>query len=329
MTLCTKILGCIAGALLVAAGQGDAVAKSAPATVASIAPDRNWSASEALAKSRGETGEELALVFACTTSLLGGEYEAVDQLCGRAIVLRPSDPVPHKLFGISLLIQHRFERATNEFREAVRLAPRDAGSEIGLGEALRGEDDYKGAINAFTAALKLTPQDAGVWNARCWTRGLFAKDLEAGLGECNTALGLAPGQPAYLDSRGLIYLRQGRTSEAIRDYDAAIAKNPRLATAHYGRGVAWLALGRIGYAARDIQAARTADHAIDDTFYRAPLLSRACEFAAATVPALSRCAKAGTHVPVHKPQLSGRSATNETDPHGSRLSSLAFTPVHH
>ena len=322
MTLCAKILGCLVGAILVATGEGYAGTR-APAAVASIPPDQHWSASKALAKSRSETGEELALVFACTTSLLSGQYEAVDQLCGRAIVLRPSDPVPHKLYGISLLIQHRYERAANEFQEAVRLAPRDPGSEIGLGEALRGEDDYKGAIDAFTAALKLAPRDAGVWNARCWTRGLFAKDLEAGLGECNTALALTPGHPAYLDSRGLIYLRLGRPSEAIRDYNAAIAKNPILATARYGRGVAWLALGRIGNAAHDIRAARAADHAIDDTFYRAPLLPHAC--ASVTVHALARCAKAGTHT--HEPRLSGRSATNESDtqlPHRRRSLSLAL-----
>ena len=310
--------------MLVVAGETHAGTRNTPATLASIPPDQNWTAAGARAKSRSETDEELALVFACTGRLLSGDYEAVDELCGRAIVLRPSDPLPHKLFGVSLLIQHRYERATNEFRKAAQLAPLDPGSEIGLGEALRGEDDYKGALDAFTAALKLAPHDPGIWNARCWTRGLFAKDLEAGLGECNTALGLAPGHPAYLDSRGLIYLRLGRFSDAIRDYDAAIAKSPKLATAHYGRGVAWLKLRRIAYAARDIRAARAADRAIDDAFYRAPLLPHACESSAATEAVLARCAKAGT--PTHKPGPSGRSATNEADAH--RRDSFALTRTH-
>lgn len=278
MTLYARIFGLLAGAALVIAGgmAADAGAKKASAVVASIRPDQSWTASGALAKTKNETGLEQALVFACMGRLLNGDYAAVDQLCGRAITLRPSDPVPHKLFGVSLLIQHRYERAATEFREAVKFAPSDSGSEIGLGEALRGQDDYNGAMEAFGAALTLTPRDGGIWNARCWTRGLFARQLREGLADCNMALALTPAHPAYLDSRGLINLRLGRLSAAMRDYNAAIAKNPALPTALYGRGVAWLKLGRFPYAVRDITKARAADHAVDDVFYRAPLLPPAC-----------------------------------------------------
>ncbi|HTW33184.1 MAG TPA: tetratricopeptide repeat protein [Rhizomicrobium sp.] len=296
-----QALGCFIGAVLIAIGE-------LPAS-ASIAPDQNWSTRDELSRTNKASSEELALVFACTTDLLGGDYEAVDQSCGRAITLRPSDPVPHKLFGISLLIEKRYERAQHEFEEAVRFAPRDPGSHIGLAEALRGQDDYADSINAFTDALALAPGDAGAWNARCWTRGLFNRDLKAGLHDCNTALRLAPVNADALDSRGLIYLRLGDPKLAIRNYDAAIAINAKLVTAIYGRGVARLRLGLLQSARRDIALARSLDKGIDQVFYRSPLLSNTCAAALNIAGASARC-----FGPIgHRPHGHSKGSTSVTE----------------
>jgi tetratricopeptide (TPR) repeat protein len=41
-----------------------------------------------------------------------------------------------------------------------------------------------------------------------------------------------------LDTRGFVYLKLGQTENAIKDYDAALKLNPKLAGSLYGRGLA-------------------------------------------------------------------------------------------
>jgi len=309
-----RLLGCIIGIAFIANAAGATPKHDQHRTVASISPDQKSATMDELEKSRKTTFDEAALVFVCEADLLRGAHEAVEEACGRAIALKPSDPTPHKLLGIARLIDNRFESAAYEFKRAVRLAPNDPGSQIGLGEALRGLDDYQGAVGAFTAALALSPRDGGIWNARCWTRGLFAKELRAGLADCNTALRLMPGHPASLDSRGLIYLRMGRLRLALRDYDAALAAKVKLPTAFYGRGVARLKSGDIQAGLRDLRQARSLDPTIDDAFAEAPLITPACNAALNTRFVRAVCMEPMSRVPESKkPQLprSGRSAAND------------------
>jgi tetratricopeptide (TPR) repeat protein len=40
------------------------------------------------------------------------------------------------------------------------------------------------------------------------------------------------------DSRGLVNLKLGRTTEAIKDYTDAIQRNPRSSSSLFGRGIA-------------------------------------------------------------------------------------------
>lgn len=312
-----RIAGIAVGAALIAAGAiagGPISTKNTGAAVASIAPDEKWTATGALAKSRKSSLEAAALDFTCTAQLLEGAYGAVEQTCARAIALRPSDPVPHKLLGISLLIQKRYGSSAYQFKEAVRLAPADPGSQVGLGEALRGLDDYQGSIDAFTAAIQLSPQDGGIWNARCWTRGLFARELRLGLGDCEAALRLMPGNPAILDSSGLIHFRLGELHLALRDYTAAVTASDKIPTAFYGRGATLLRLGAIKDGVRDISRARALDPSIDAEFLRAPLIAPACNTALHSGAARIACIKPARRAPDRQtPQSSpsGRSAANE------------------
>ncbi len=227
-----------------------------------------------------QNSDETGLVYTCTMALAVGNYRSAEQICGRAILLQPNNPAPYKLRGFSFLMEGRYEQARYDFTQAVRLAPRDGASYFGLAEALRDQGDYNGAMRWFSVAINLMPEDAQFWNARCWTRGIFAKEIPQGLADCNVALRLDPGNAVMLDSRGLIYLRLRRLDDAIRDYDAAIAKMPGLATALYGRGVARFRSGDPVDANRDIEAARTIDPNVEGAFSNAPLLSPACRLPA-------------------------------------------------
>jgi tetratricopeptide (TPR) repeat protein len=73
-----------------------------------------------------------------------------------------------------------------------------------------------------------------------FARALQGVELGRALADCNRGLRLAPDNPQILDSRGLVRLRQGDYRQAIADFDAALAREPKIAWSLYGRGVAQL-----------------------------------------------------------------------------------------
>ena len=54
---------------------------------------------------------------------------------------------------------------------------------------------------------------------------------------------------------GMVYAQQGRTDEAIREFQAALRINPNVAEAHYSLGVIYMQQGRMDEAIREYQAA--------------------------------------------------------------------------
>jgi tetratricopeptide (TPR) repeat protein len=103
-------------------------------------------------------------------------------------------------------------------------------------------------------------------NARCWQRGLANVELDKALDDCNTAIRRDGPKPAYLDSRGLIHVRQKDYTAAIADYDAALSGRPNIAASLFMRGWAKRASGQSEAGIADMTAAKTADADIADYF---------------------------------------------------------------
>jgi predicted aspartyl protease/tetratricopeptide (TPR) repeat protein len=95
-------------------------------------------------------------------------------------------------------------------------------------------------------------------NARCWTRARWGQELEQALADCNAALKLRPGTAAYLDSRGLVYLRKRDFDNAITDYGEAL-HHQQYPWSFYGRGIARLRSGDVRGGNADIAAATALD----------------------------------------------------------------------
>lgn len=162
-----------------------------------------------------------------------------------------------------------------------RLAPPDADVRFTLADFYGTLGDYSLALDQINQWLEnhhLESQRAQGLNERCWLRAKANRDLPAALDDCNQALALtpsaaaemgtfigrklAPENPAFLDSRGLVYLRLGRLKDAIRDYDSALNTNPKMATSLYGRGLAELRLGEQDKGQADVAAAQKLDDGI-------------------------------------------------------------------
>lgn len=218
------------------------------------------------APSEDRAPDAFVQAFGCTVSLLSFRLPQAEQACGRTIALMPDSPLGYKYRGYTYLLEHRFERAETDFRDAVKLAPRDADIQAGLGQSLSGQGHFDEAVQIFGAAMALAPDDVRYLAARCWALAGQGKNYKAALADCDRALTLQPKSAVAYDARGLAELKQGRNEEAVRDYSQSLSLDEGRPTALFGRGLSEWHLGQMTLAASDLKLARDGDSDIDDTY---------------------------------------------------------------
>ena len=177
---------------------------------------------------------------------------------GAAIKLK-ADYVP------ALVARAELRAARHDPAESIRpdldaadhAAPKEADVRLTLGHLYEHLRDYPAAIAQYDRWIEVRKLDdvgmPAARNSRCWVRALAGLELDRALADCNAAVRARPKVAAFLDSRGLVYLRKGQYAKAITDYDAALVLNSKLPWALYGRGIAKKHLGRDGQA--DVAAA--------------------------------------------------------------------------
>ena len=75
-----------------------------------------------------------------------------------------------------------------------------------------------------------------------WTRAVANVELDKALAACTEAIRINKDDPAPFDSRGLVYLRLGKWTEAFEDYRVA-ARFLTMPYSRYGAGLAVIAHG--------------------------------------------------------------------------------------
>jgi serine/threonine-protein kinase len=114
-------------------------------------------------------------------------------------------------------------------------------------------EQNEAAVQDYSEAIRLAPQSAFAYAGRgvCLVR--LHRDDDA-LADFNRALELEPRQASALNGRGGgVYFRRRQNAQALRDYNAAIASNPRFAQTYQNRARARLAMGDTAGAAADVQ----------------------------------------------------------------------------
>jgi len=177
----------------------------------------------------------------------------------QAIKLRP-DEVDYRLARAALHVgRHEAAAAAQDLEAVDRIAPKDSDAQLRLGEGYAAIDQPAIALVHYSRWIdthsREHPTMASVLNSRCWALALLGKDLDQALTDCNQALKKQPDTAAYLDSRGLVYLRQNKLEQAIADYDAALRLQPKLAWSLYGCGLAKLRQGKSAEGQADLAAA--------------------------------------------------------------------------
>ena len=222
----------------------------------------------------------VTLVLWCAGSVAA---QTVDELSRR-------QAIEHYRTGQELLTAERYEQAAAEFTTAVGFDPMLALAHYGLGQAYMGLKRYASAIQAFTGAKdaygrmatlrqsdsmaaqrRLDDEMRELRDSLARVRGNQIKNagpaleqqLERRLEELET---MRKGRgtdrfqtPAEVSlALGSAYYRNNQAQDAEREWQAAVAANPRLGEAHNNLAVIYMMTGRKKQAEDAIRAAERA-----------------------------------------------------------------------
>jgi len=205
-----------------------------------VSVDQRIDGCSAVIKAARDRSEKLAEAF--NNRGIGyrfkGDYDRAIQDYNQAIKLNPKFAGAYNNRGVALERKNEYDRAISDYDQAIKLKP-SAEAHFNRGNAQLGRSHYDRAIDDYNQAIKLKPDFAAAFDNRCWARAVVGI-LKPALADCNEALRLRPNNAATLESRGFIFLKMSHFDAAVSAFDAVLRSNPKLAFALYGRGLARL-----------------------------------------------------------------------------------------
>jgi len=148
----------------------------------------------------------------------------------------------------------QFEKALEDFDEAIKLNPKNADAYNGRGITYRKLEQHERAIEDYNRAIELNPNYAKAY----YNRGNAYRKLnqpERAIEDYNKAIELNPDYVEAYNNRGLAYSDLKQYERAIEDYNKAIELNPDYAKAYYNRGNAYRKLNQPERAIEDYNKA--------------------------------------------------------------------------
>lgn len=158
------------------------------------------------------------------------------------------------------------DRAVKDYNRAIKLDPEHASAYYNRGLVSYDKGKFDQALKDYDRAIELDPKQGDYFNSRCWVRAVMGTSLALARNDCDAGLTLSSNDPAILDSRGLVGIKQGQFEKAWADYDVAHRGLPKNASILYGRGIAALRLGRSAEGNADLAAAMKLDGKIAETY---------------------------------------------------------------
>jgi tetratricopeptide (TPR) repeat protein len=153
-----------------------------------------------------------------------------------ALALRPASTLCHNDLGVVLTGgKQDVDGAIAEFREAVRLDPKLAGTHYNLGNALLARKDVGGAIAEFREAVRLDPTFAPA-HANLGKALSDRGDADEAISACREAIRLDPTLAPAHANLGNALRAKGEVDRAIAAYREAIRLDPKNARAHTNLG---------------------------------------------------------------------------------------------
>jgi eukaryotic-like serine/threonine-protein kinase len=216
------------------------------------------------------------LLNECNNLIEAEQPEDALQMCDRAIVIKPNEPLALKYEGDALFslerydaalviydkaLQYkpdfyqawntkgkvlynlqRYDQALSAHEKAIMIAPKDPQGLNGRGVALIGLGKYDEALLAFDKAIETNPDDSLAWENKGLTLGYLQKTQDArsaykeAIALLDNQLKRNPNNEKAYVDRGRILGKLQRHTEALASYDQAIAIKSNFYPAWIGKG---------------------------------------------------------------------------------------------
>ena len=166
--------------------------------------------------------------------------------------------VPYNYRGGAYILSGKYDRAIEDFNQAIGLDPRYVKAYDNRGFAYLAKRDYDRAIESHTEAIRINPMDALAYN----NRGLAYKhkaDYGRALADFENAIKLEPA-PLLYNNCGATRDALGEHERAIEDFNEALKLKPDYSPAYFNRGRSLWAMGRHEQALGDLKTACDLGH---------------------------------------------------------------------
>ena len=140
--------------------------------------------------------------------------------------------------GIGYQTKNQFDRAIQDYDQAIKLDPKHALAFNNRGLAYKSKGQIDRAIQDFDQAIRVDPRSALAFGNRgnaYQTKNQFDRAIQ----DLDQAIKLDPQLALAFFYRGNAYGEKGQYDRAIQDYDQAIKLNPNSANAFNNRGDAY------------------------------------------------------------------------------------------
>lgn len=170
-----------------------------------------------------------------------GNFSAAFVMFDEAVQLNPDSPEIRTAYGTALELDDQTDKAIEQAKKAVGLAPKDTDARYLLARALFHNADYKGAKEHLEAAAGQMQGNltfpVGYWLALTYLKLADVNRASLLFDEMQIGFGDSPALHVYF---GHAYLITGNFDRAITELKRALAKDARVKNAHYLLGVAYL-----------------------------------------------------------------------------------------
>jgi tetratricopeptide (TPR) repeat protein len=212
----------------------------------------------------GQTHDAGSRLDEATERRIVEDLAELDRAMGRPSSI-PSDAPSfddHRQRGRSFLQAGQFESASDEFRRAIDLDPRDFWANFHQGVCDYRLSRFDDALAAFRVCVALSPSTPECYFNRALALEGLGRADQASL-DYTRAIERDPKLAAAYLNRGILAYRDGRPNEALEDFNRGLQTHPEadlLANLRYNQALAQIRLNRKDEARKNLAEAAKLGH---------------------------------------------------------------------
>jgi tetratricopeptide (TPR) repeat protein len=208
--------------------------------------------------SSGAAGPDLAGAYKVRGDafLQRREYDRAINDYDQALRIKPDYAHAFLERGRAYALKAEYDDAIADFNKAIRLEPKFVAAFDQRGNAFASKKDYDRAIRDYDAAIRLDSEYSSAFNNR-GNAYLYGnnRDLDRAILDYDTAIRIHPRDAIALNNRGHAYVLKNDFDRAIQDYDMAIRFDSNFANAYANRAFAYTRKNDLAHAIQDYDTA--------------------------------------------------------------------------